>query len=68
VVGAVNSAPGFTGQSFVLNGCSDLTVEIFGEEVGKPVRMPIGATELPFNMAVEIKMGVEVAPEGVDNT
>lgn len=42
VVGAVNSVPGFTAQSFVLNRCSDLMVAIFGDG-GKPVRMAFGA-------------------------
>lgn len=60
VFGVVNSAPGFTEQSKVLNGFSDLMVEIFGE-AGKHARMAIGAAELPFNIAVEIKMTVEVA-------
>lgn len=60
VFGVVNSAPGFTEQSKVLNGFSDLMVEIFGE-AGKHARMAVGAAELPFNIAVEIKMTVEVA-------
>ena len=59
VFGVVNSAPGFTEQSRVLNGFSDLMVEIFGE-AGKHSRMAIGGAELPFNIAVEIKMIVEV--------
>jgi enamine deaminase RidA (YjgF/YER057c/UK114 family) len=63
MLGAVNSAPKFRSQSFVLNGCSDLMVEIFGEEVGKPVRMVLGAAELPFDMAVEIQMILEVRSE-----
>lgn len=58
VLGAVNSAPGFIGQSVVLNGCTDLLVQIFGEEAGKPARMAFGAAELPFNMAIEIRMTV----------
>lgn len=63
VVGAVNTAPGFTAQSYVLNGCSDLLVEVFGEG-GKPARMVFGAAELPFNMAVEAGMTVELSDEG----
>jgi enamine deaminase RidA (YjgF/YER057c/UK114 family) len=59
VFGVVNSAPGFTEQSKVLNGFSDLMVEIFGEK-GKHSRMAMGGAELPFNIAVEIKMIVEV--------
>ena len=59
VFGVVNSAPGFTEQSKVMNGFSDCMVEIFGE-AGKHSRMAIGGAELPFNIAVEIKMVVEV--------
>jgi enamine deaminase RidA (YjgF/YER057c/UK114 family) len=53
--GAVNSAPGFVDQSTVLNGCSDLLVQIFGG-AGKPARMSVGVNELPFGMAVEASM------------
>lgn len=60
MTGAVNSAPDFTGQSVVINGASDLMVEVFGEEIGKPIRMTFGAIRLPFNMAVEVKMTVEI--------
>lgn len=60
VVGAINSERGFTGQSFVLNGCSDLFVSIFGDR-GKPTRMAFGAYELPFGMAVEASMIVEIS-------
>jgi enamine deaminase RidA (YjgF/YER057c/UK114 family) len=59
MLGAVNSAAGFTAQSFVMNGCSDLMVEIFGE-AGRPARMAFGAAELPFNMTVEASMVVEM--------
>ena len=57
--GAVNSAPDFIDQSTVLNGCSDLLVQIFGE-AGKPTRMSIGVNELPFGMAVEASMIVGI--------
>jgi enamine deaminase RidA (YjgF/YER057c/UK114 family) len=60
VFAAVNSAPGFTEQSKVLNGCSDCLVAIFGER-GMHTRMAVGVAELPFNIAVEIKMTVQVA-------
>jgi len=62
VVGWVNSAPGFTRQPWVLNGASDLLVEIFGE-AGKHARSAVGANELPLNIPVEIEMIVEVAPD-----
>lgn len=62
VTGAINSGPGFTDQSYVLNGCSDLFEEIFGS-TGKPARMAFGASELPFDMAVEANLVAEVAPD-----
>ena len=61
LVGWVNSAPGFTRQPFVINGASDLLIEIFGE-AGRHARSSIGANELPFNIPVEIELIVEVAP------
>lgn len=61
VVGWVNSAQGFTRQPWVINGASDLLVEIFGE-AGRHARSSVGANELPFNIPVEIEMIVEVAP------
>ena len=59
VVGFINSAPGFEEQTKVLNGASDLLVEIFGEK-GKHARLSIGASELPFNVPVEIELIIEV--------
>jgi enamine deaminase RidA (YjgF/YER057c/UK114 family) len=59
VVGWVNSAPGFTRQPWVINGASDLLVEIFGE-AGRHARSSVGANELPFNIPVEIELVVEV--------
>ncbi|GAC1656931.1 MAG: RidA family protein [Gemmatimonadaceae bacterium] len=61
VVGWVNSAPGFTRQPWVINGASDLLVEIFGE-AGRHARSAVGANELPLNIPVEIEMIVEIAP------
>ncbi|HWN85567.1 MAG TPA: RidA family protein [Vicinamibacterales bacterium] len=61
VVGWVNSAPGFTRQPWVINGASDLLVEIFGE-AGRHARSAVGANELPLDIPVEIEMVVEVAP------
>jgi enamine deaminase RidA (YjgF/YER057c/UK114 family) len=62
LTGWVNSAPGFTRQPWVINGASDLLVEIFGD-AGKHARSSIGANELPFNIPVEIEMIVEVVPD-----
>jgi enamine deaminase RidA (YjgF/YER057c/UK114 family) len=59
VVGWVNSAPGFTRQPWVINGASDLLVEIFGD-AGRHARSSVGANELPFNIPVEIEVIVEV--------
>jgi enamine deaminase RidA (YjgF/YER057c/UK114 family) len=61
IVGWVNSAPGFTRQPWVINGASDLLVEIFGD-AGRHARSAVGANELPLNIPVEIEMIVEVAP------
>ena len=61
LTGWVNSAPGFTRQPWVINGASDLLVEIFGE-AGRHARSSVGANELPFNIPVEIEMIVEVRP------
>jgi enamine deaminase RidA (YjgF/YER057c/UK114 family) len=58
----VNSAPGFTRQSFVVNGASDLLVQIFGD-AGKHARTSVSANELPLNIPVEIEMVVEVSTE-----
>ncbi len=60
LVGFVNSAPGFTRQPWVVNGASDLLIEIFGE-AGRHARSSIGVSELPLNIPVEIELTVEVA-------
>lgn len=57
----VNSAQDFTQQPAVANGASDLLVEVFGER-GKHARSAVGMEALPFNVAVEIEMIVEVSP------
>jgi enamine deaminase RidA (YjgF/YER057c/UK114 family) len=55
----VNCPPDFTQQPQVINGFSDLMVEVFGEK-GKHARSAVGVGSLPANMAVEIEMIVEV--------
>ncbi len=60
VFGMVNSAPDFYDQSKVINGCSDLLVEIFGAQKGKHARAAVGMVSLPINLAVEIEMVVEI--------
>ncbi|OGI18729.1 MAG: hypothetical protein A3B68_03560 [Candidatus Melainabacteria bacterium RIFCSPHIGHO2_02_FULL_34_12] len=54
VTGFVNSAAGFTDQPKVINGASDLLVNIFGD-AGKHVRSAVGIAELPLNSLVEIE-------------
>ncbi len=59
VRGMVNAISEFTDQSKVINGYSDLMVEVFGEK-GKHARAAVGMGSLPGNMAVEVEMVVEV--------
>lgn len=59
VLGMVNSAPDFTGHPAVINGFSDLMVEVFGEK-GKHARSAVGVAALPNNIAVEIEVIVEL--------
>jgi len=59
VFGMVNAPPGFGEQPEVINGASDLLVEVFGER-GKHARAAVGMGSLPRNIAVEIEMVVEV--------
>lgn len=61
VFGMVNSAPGFTKQPSVINGFSDLILELYGPEVGAHARSAVGMAELPFNLPVEIEGEVEIA-------
>ena len=60
VCGKVNSAPGFNQQPSVINGFSDLIIELFGAEVGAHCRSAVGLAELPFNIPVEIEAEVEL--------
>ena len=60
LLGFVNSAPGFTQQPSVIDGASELLVSLFGEE-GRHARSAVGVAELPFNIAVEVEMVVQVA-------
>jgi enamine deaminase RidA (YjgF/YER057c/UK114 family) len=57
--GFVNSEPDFTGHPQVINGASELLVEIFGEK-GKHSRTALGVAALPLNVAVEINLIVEI--------
>ncbi len=60
VLGMVNSADGFGQQSVVINGCSDLLTDVFGED-GRHARSSVGMAELPGGASVEIELIVEVA-------
>ncbi len=60
VLGMVNSADGFGDQPRVINGFSDLMVEVFGEDSGRHARSAVGMAELPMGIPVEIEMVLEV--------
>jgi len=55
VFGMVNVAPGFNQTPAVIDGCSDLLVDVFGE-AGRHTRSAVGLAELPFDIAVEIEL------------
>ncbi|RWR11512.1 RidA family protein [Paenirhodobacter populi] len=59
LVGFVNSTSGFGDQPKVVNGCSDLMVEVFGD-AGRHARSAVSAASLPFGVAVEIEAIFEV--------
>ena len=59
VLGMVNTGPDFTDHSKVMNGYSDMMVAVFGE-AGKHARASVGMCSLPFGIAVEVEMIVEV--------
>lgn len=60
LTGFVNSTPDFTDQPEVVNGCSDLMVEVFGE-AGRHARAAVSAAALPRGVAVEIEAIFEIA-------
>ncbi len=60
VLGMVNSAEGFGEQPEVINGFSDLIVDIFGAAIGKHARSAVGMAALPQGIPVEIEMILEV--------
>lgn len=59
VLGMVNSSPDFADQPRVINGCSDLFVEVLGD-AGRHTRSAVGMGSLPNNIAVEIECTLEV--------
>ncbi|PYM37253.1 MAG: hypothetical protein DME15_01835 [Candidatus Rokuibacteriota bacterium] len=60
VLGMVNSADDFGDQPKVINGFSDLMVQVFGEAIGKHARSAVGMAALPMGIPVEIEMILEV--------
>ena len=60
VLGMVHSAPGSGQQPQVINGFSDLMIDVFGEAIGKHARSAVGMAELPMGIPVEIEMILEV--------
>lgn len=61
VFGMVNAAPGFTSMPAVLDGCSDLLVDVFGD-AGRHTRCAVGLAELPEGIAVEIELTARLTP------
>ncbi len=59
LLGMVNCAPGFNDTPAVINGCSDLLVEVFGD-AGRHARSAVGMAELPFDIAVEVELVADV--------
>jgi len=60
VGGFVNGIPGFTAIPLIINGASELFIELFGEVNGKHARTAIGVAELPLNSPVEVEVIVQV--------
>ena len=61
VFGMVNAAPGFTQMPSVINGFSDLIIELYGAEAGQHARSAVGMAELPVGIPVEIEAEVEIS-------
>ncbi|MGA0602837.1 RidA family protein [Caulobacter sp. KR2-114] len=60
LLGMVNADPGFSAHPQVINGCSDLMIAVFGEEIGRHARSAVGMGSLPGQITVEIEMIVAV--------
>lgn len=63
VLGMVNCAPDFKDMPKVINGFSDLLVEVFGDEIGKGARSAVGMGALPFQIAVEVETIFQIRPQ-----
>jgi hypothetical protein len=55
VYGMLNAAPGFKDHPIIINGSTNLIIEIFNETAGNHARSAIGMNSLPFNVCVEIE-------------
>jgi enamine deaminase RidA (YjgF/YER057c/UK114 family) len=63
VFGMVNSVPGFSQQPSVINGFSDLILDLYGPEMGAHARSAVGMAELPFGLPVEIEGEVMIGDD-----
>jgi enamine deaminase RidA (YjgF/YER057c/UK114 family) len=61
VSGMVNVAPGFTNTTGVIDGCSELLLELFGAEIGMHARTAIGVAQLPLDSAVVLAAEVAIS-------
>ncbi len=61
VFGMVNSSDGYTDQHLVINGFSDLILDVFGPSVGRHSRSAVGVAGLPMNFAIEIEAEVAIS-------
>jgi len=62
VLGMVNCTPEFSQQPQVINGFSELMIQVFGEDAGKAARSAVGVAALPANVPVEIEAIFEILP------
>ena len=62
VFGMVNSSDGYSDQHVVMNGCSDLIIDVFGPSIGRHSRSAVGVAGLPMNFAIEIEAEVAISP------
>jgi len=63
--GSINAVPGYTESPAVMNACSDLIVELYGDEVGAHARTAIGVAALPLDLPVIVACEVEIDPAGL---
>lgn len=63
LLGMVNCIPEYENQPIIINGCSELYVQLWGDDNGKGVRSAVGMGSLPGNVAVEIEAIFELKPQ-----